>query len=193
VQKEGDKTKVTKVPGGGLMPGGAAEVSEESVDIIKAAVRSLRNEYDDSKIRSLGSDLEQKMASVDKYVQNKQKDYSGDADTDDVEIITSGLELSTPPESDSNSEFDKISASFKQAEILYNRAIVIKWISRDFNDKEAFKVIAQGLTINGQTADQYILAQKQQGKTNEALVVDIKQSIVDYITVVLVEKMYQKL
>jgi hypothetical protein len=193
VQKDGDKTKITKVPGGGLLATGLVAISDESINIIKEAVRALRKEYDDAKIRSLGKDLEGQTESLDKYVQNKQKDYSGTTTPDDVEIISSELELTTQASSGSNSEFDKISASFKQAEILYNRAIVIKWFSRDFNSKDAFTAIAQGLTINGQNADQYIQEQKQKGKTNEALVADVKQSILDYITVVLVEKMYQKL
>jgi len=193
VQKDGDKTKVTKVPGGGLLATGAIAVSDESINIIKEAVRALRKEYDDSKIRSLNSDLEDKMAALDKYVQNKQKDYSGNTASDDVDIVSDGLELVEDAGSNSNSEFDKVSESFKQAEVMYNRGIVIKWLSRDFDSKDAFLAIAQGLTINGQNADQYIQEQKKKGKTNDALVADVKQSIVDYITVVLVEKMYQKL
>jgi len=193
VQKKDGKTIVTKVPGGGLLATGAVAVSDESINIIKEAVRSLRKEYDDSRIRSLSSDLEDQMAALDKYVQNKQKDYSGSTTSDDVDILSDNLELVKDAGSNSNSEFDKASASFKQAEVMYNRAIVVKWLSRDFNSKDAFVAIAQGLTINGQNADQYIQEQKQKGKANDALIADIKQSIVDYITVVLVEKMYQKL
>ena len=193
VQKDGDKTKITKVPGGGLLATGSVAISDESINVIKEALRALRKEYDDGKIRSLGKDLEEQTEGLDKYVQNKQKQYSSTPSSDDVEIISSELELSAQAASGSNAEFDRISASFKQAEVLYNRAIVIKWLSRDFDTKDAFIAIAQGLTINGQNADKYIQEQKQKGKANDALVAEIKQSIVDYITVVLVEKMYQKL
>ena len=192
VQKEGDKTKITKVPGGGLLATGSVAISDESINIIKEAVRALRKEYDDAKIRSLNKDLDTQSETLDRYIQNKQKDYSGSSASDDAEVIYSELEL-TQTSTGSSAEFDRISESFKQAEVLYNRAIVIKWLSRDFNSKDAFVAIAQGLTINGQNADQYITEQKKKGKSDEALIADVKQSIVDYITVVLVEKMYQKL
>jgi hypothetical protein len=194
VQKDGDKTKITKVAGGGLQPTGTTAVSEESIDIIKEAVRALRKEYDDSRIRSLTSDLENQMQTLDKYVQGKQKNYTGNSTSDDVEIMSSSLELSSSDENtNGNTEFDRISDSYKRSEVLYNRAIVIKWLARDLDNKEAFTMIAQGLTVKGQIAETYIKEQKQQGKSNDALVADVKAAFVDYITVVLVEKMYQKL
>jgi hypothetical protein len=193
VEKEGKNTKVTKVPGGGLIPGGAVAVSDESTNIIKEAVRALRKEYDDAKIRSLGSDVEKQMTALDQYVQNQQKDYSTNTVSDEAEALSGDLELMGESASNSSSDFDKKSASFKQAELLYNRAIVIKWISRDFDTKDAFTAIAQELRFSGQNVDQYIQEQKQKGKTNDALVADVKQSIVNFITVVLVENMYQKL
>jgi TANFOR domain-containing protein len=189
------ETKVTKVEGGGLNPTSNIPITSESIALIKEAIKSLRKEYDDSKIKSLQAAMTDKSYLVDQHLKAKQSEYTsqGSAVNADSKVILLGFELMSGEAAQSNSTFDQLSLDFKKAELDFNRAIVIKWLANDFNNKQSYEMVAQGLSINGQNAEAYIQDQKKQGKTNEQLVNDIKQGIITYVTSVLSEKLYGKL
>jgi hypothetical protein len=191
VQKGG---QVTKVEGGGLQPGVTTPVTEGSIDIVKDAIRSLRREYDDTKISALQQEMASQMETLDKHIKAQQQEYATQAtDDDETETVWSNLELSDELPAVPSSNFDQLSRAFKDSELIYNRAIVVKWLANDLNNRKAYEKVAQGLSVNGQNAEDYIQSQKTQGKTNDQIVVAVKQAIIDYITVVLSENLYQKL
>src|SRR5690606_3608383 len=86
--KASGETQVTKVPGGGLSPVGAA--SDFEIDIVKKALRELRKDYSESRLASISSEVSASKRNVDQHIATNNAAYgssaSSSSDSDVVEI-----------------------------------------------------------------------------------------------------------
>ncbi len=188
VQKDGDKTKITKVPGGGLPPVSDVPVSQEEIDLLKKALAELKKDYSDTKINSLHSSYDAKHVAIGEYKQKAKKDIVGTAGTTISANQDEVILLDAQPIAVSDDEFSSISAAFKKAERDYNVARVSKLFARDTNTKEEYKLIIQSMKINELAYGTYVTKRKSEGATDDVLKTEIKEAIVLTIGKILDEK-----
>lgn len=191
VQKEGDRTKITKVPGGGLMPSSAVPVTEEAIDIVRKALRQIRNEYDATKLNSAMNAMRDKKEILDRYVKQQNANTISASDSGGGE---GGYYTEVAEDKDmsgtEDSEFKTKSKDYKLAERQYNKMVVIKMVTKDSNTEEEISVIVQGVTINDMPLANYIVEAKKNGKKEDELVGDTKGAIIQLIDRILNEYVY---
>jgi hypothetical protein len=188
VQKEGNKTKVTKVPGGGLAPNGNMAVSDVAMQLIKQAMRDLRKEYSDAVLNKLKTDLQQSRAAVERLVEETRNEMhvaTADVATDSESgsLFYDMVPVSQTPPDD---EFSKLSIALKKKELEYNRVVTINFIADDMNRRDDYKVIATGLEINQQPAATYIDGEKKKNVPDADIVRKVKETVVATIEGILV-------
>jgi hypothetical protein len=191
VQKEGDKTKITKVPGGGLMPSSAVPVTEEAIDIVRKALRQIRNEYDATKLNSAMNAMRDKKEILDRYVKQQNANTISASDSGGGE---GGYYTEVAEDKDmsgtEDAEFKTKSKDYKLAERQYNKMVVIKMVTKDSNTEEEISVIVQGVSINEMPLANYIVEAKKNGKKEDELVSDTKGAIIQLIDRILNEYVY---
>jgi hypothetical protein len=188
VQKDGDKTKITKVPGGGLPPVSDIPVSQEEIDLLKKALAELKKDYSDTKINSLQSNYEAKQVVIGEFKQKAKKDIVGGTESTISASQDDVILLNAQPIAVGDDEFSSISAAFKKAERDYNLARVSKLFARDTNTKEEYKLIIQSMTIKEVSYRTYVTKRKAEGATDDVLKTEIKEAIVLTIGKILDEK-----
>jgi hypothetical protein len=180
VQKDGDKTKVTKVPGGGLSPNNNVVVSEVTLDLLKKALKELRKDYSDSKIKDLQKQVDSKSSELNKELAAQDSRYN---------ISTGNIASETPGESlfygmaeeQAQQTDNSVSAQYKKAELAYNTALVIQLIAQDGKNEQTRKDMAAELTYDGKNIQVYIEEQKKINKADADIIPAIKSSIVTFV------------
>jgi len=180
VQKDGDKTKVTKVPGGGLSPNNNVVVSDAVIDLIKKALKELRKDYSDSKIKDLQQQRDSKESDLDKELAEQDARYNvGQSNIPSVEPGES-MYFETSVD-DTPDDGYAIANAYKKLELDVNKAKVIRLIAQDKKNEQAIKDMAAELTYNGQNIQAYIEQQKANKKSDDEIVAAIKASITDFV------------
>lgn len=180
VQKDGDKTKVTKVEGGGLSPNNNVIVSDAVLDLLKKALKELRKDYSDSKIADLQKQLDNQESQLDKELAAQDAMYN--LNTTETSDETPGenlfFELSKEDVQDNGNSTARL---YKNLELEVNKALVIKLIAQDGKNEQARKDMAADLKYNGKNIQVYIEEQKALKKSDDDIVVAIKASITEFV------------
>jgi hypothetical protein len=180
VQKEGDKTKVTKVEGGGLSPNNNVVVSEVTVDLLKKALKELRKDYSDSKIKDLQKQVEAKSGELNKELAAQDSRYNLSAGNIASETPGESLFYGMAEEQAQQTD-NSVSAQYKKAELAYNTALVIQLIAQDGKNEQTRKDMAAELTYDGKNIQVYIEEQKKINKADADIIPAIKSSIVVFV------------
>jgi hypothetical protein len=180
VQKDGDKTKITKVEGGGLSPNNNIEVSAVVLDLLKKALKELRKDYSDSKINDLQKQVDTKSSALNKELAAQDSRYNmstGNIATETPgESLFFGMAVEQVQQTDNS-----IAAQYKKIELAYNTALVIQLIAQDGKNEQTRKDMAAELTYDGKNIQVYIEEQKKLNKADDEIIPAIKSSIVIFI------------
>ncbi len=180
VQKDGDKTKITKVEGGGLSPNGNIEVSEIVLDLLKKALKELRKDYSDSKINDLQKHVDSKSGELNKELAAQDSRYN--MSTRNIATETPGESLFFGMAEEQPQQIDNsIAAQYKKIELAYNTALVIQLIAQDGKNEQTRKDMAAELTYDGKNIQVYIEEQKKLNKADDEIIPAIKSSIVIFV------------
>jgi hypothetical protein len=191
VQKDGDKTEITKVNGGGLNPTSSEPVTDEAIDIVRKALRAIRKEYDATKLNSAMSTMRDKKDILDKYVreQNAKTITGSEADNSGGGYYTEIAEDKDVSGTE-DADFKNKSKDYKLAERQYNKMVVVQMMAKDSNTDEEITVIVQEIKINETPLASYITKAKNNGSTEDELVSETKGAIVQLIERILNEYVY---
>jgi hypothetical protein len=180
VQKDGDKTKITKVPGGGLSPNNNVVVSDATIDLLKKALKELRKNYSDSKIKDLQQQRDGKESQFDKELTAQDARYNFDKAT--IPSVDPGENVFFETNEDESSDDTASPASqYKKLEMEVNKAQIIRLIAEDKKNEQAIKDMAAELTYNGQSIQEYIEQQRTNKTSDDEIVTAIKASIADFV------------
>jgi hypothetical protein len=179
-----DKT-AEKVSGGGLPPVNKALVSGPAVDLVKKALKELRKEYSDQKILQLDNERKRQDQLLTDYLTRVRQEMgvsgtvipTADAGANDVIILDAGVATAA----EANPVHVAKAQTHKTAERAYNLGVVVKIFAAETASRKEYELIAGALKIEGQAAGAFITARQAQGATEEALVVEVKQSILALI------------
>jgi hypothetical protein len=180
VQKDGDKTKVTKVPGGGLSPNSNVAVSDATIDLLKKALKELRKDYSDSKINDLQQQRDNKESQFDKELTAQDARYNFDKTNIPSAEPGENIFFETS-ENDPSDNASSAASLYKKLELDVNKAQIIRLIAEDKKNEQAIKDMAAELTYNGQNIQEYIEQQKANNKPEDDIVAAIKASITDFV------------
>jgi len=173
------ETKVTKVAGGGL--GSNAVVSSEALDILKKALKALRQTYSDVVINDLKENLDAVKKSVQVAIQEHNDQIATNLTTSgqpDNQSLFSDFDFLETKDASKNSDFENQSASLKDKELEFNRAVLIQFVARDLDTKEDYKMIGRELRIDNQSVSDYAAAQKIQNTPESQITDKVKNEIV---------------
>ncbi|WP_160143449.1 fibronectin type III domain-containing protein [Chryseolinea soli] len=173
------QTKVMKVEGGGL--GSNAMVSGEALDILKKALKALRQTYSDAAI----NDLKENIDALNKDLQTAIQKHNDQIVTNltasgqpDGPSIFSKYDLLEAKDASENSAFENQSAVLKDKELEFNEATLIQFVARDLDTKDDYKMIGHELRIDNQSVSDYAAAQKAQNTPESQITDKVKTEIV---------------
>jgi len=179
VQKDGDKTKITKVPGGGLSPNNVV-ISDVALDLLKKALKSLRRDYSDSKIDDLQQQLDKLENQLDKEIAAQDAQYNLGASGESTEMPGNNVFFEMTKE-DAQDNSNSTSRQYKNMEFEVNKALIVKLIAEDGKNEQARKDMAAELTCNGKNIQEYIEEQKSLKKSDDDIIPVLKTSIVSFV------------
>lgn len=184
------QTKVSKVSGGGLQPYQNVAVSDEALNYVKKALKSLRKEYDDQKLQRLEEELADQQKKLQEYIDKHNREVL--KVNPDVKLLTTTEsflydfvrvnEETTAPET----EFDLISKNVKQLELTLNRGVLIRYLADGMDTKTDYKLIARELKLEGETLSNYITAHRADLKEDE-FIKRVSDSIVNLLDSISIE------
>jgi len=181
-------TNVTKVEGGGLPPVTNIPVTEDEVDLLKKALAEIKNDYPDSKVKSLESIYRSSKATLSDYHDKVRRETVNGPLPSVTALKTDVIVLAAQPITTGSDEFSSVSVAYKQAERAYNLARVSQLFIRDTNTREEYKLIIQGITIKGMPYSAYVATRKAEGATDDILKIEIKEAVLLTIVKILDEK-----
>lgn len=188
VQKDGDKTKVTKVEGGGLPPASDVIVTDEEIDLLKKALKEIKKDYTESRLTILQNDFNAKKKVLSDYNAATKQDILSGVSTSDNVNTEDAIVLESQPTAVSSDQFSSISIAFKQAERNYNLGKVSKLFARETNTGDEYKIIVQNIQINDMAYGAYVSKRKSEGAKQDELINEIKVGIIATIGKILDEK-----
>jgi hypothetical protein len=177
--------KAEKVPGGGLPPANNALVSKEAADLVKKALRELRQEYNEEKFRQIKEALagyESQLA-----VQLAKQRVTLGIPANAPAPVTAGSanagflfdfveEIPSAP-APATSEFDRLSVLKKQKELEVNRVVMLYYLTRDLNNRQDYRLVAEALTVNGQPVKAFLEAQQRNNRPEIESLPLVKENI----------------
>lgn len=193
VQKDG---KVTKVPGGGLSPTYNIHVSKEALEIVKTALISLHNDYNESVLEGIQTELQTKQAQLDELIaiHNDQimQDGNGTFPSDTTEsasLFFDFVKVEDVSQTADNSDdpFIQLSIATKQKEVEHNRGLLLQVLGNQDNIKVVPDLIAREIRVGDETISDYISNAKAASKPDEEIITKTKESIVVLIDKLLVK------
>ncbi len=183
IKKDGT---VEKVPGGGLYAGINTPVSQNTLDIVKKAIKELRKDYSDSKLKQLENDKKSGLAVMKDYETKAKNEIQG-LGTPTISPTESGDILSTGPVP--NDEIDARQLTIATLQVSskkeYNRGLVIKIFALDINSKAEYELIARSIKIDNNNLEAYITAEKAKNTSDDNIIKVVKTSIVDVVNNIL--------
>ncbi len=174
-----------KVPGGGLPPVNNALVSKEATDLVKKALRELRQEYNEEKF----SQIKQALAGYESQLAAqlaKQRVTLGIPANAPAPVTggsTNGgflfdfVEDPAAATAPATSEFDRLSVLKKQKELEVNRVVMLYYLTRDLNTRQDYRLIAEALTVNGQPVKTFLEAQQRDNRPESESLPLVKENI----------------
>jgi hypothetical protein len=172
VQKDEDSgaTKVTKVEGGGLGAGLNTAVAKEDADIIKKALKALKQEYDAS-YTQIENTVATNRTTADRVLDENHRTYLAQASTSGTLIVTDASAVQSEAE-DSDPE-----VNYKKSEYAYNVATVTLLFADDARNREGYRLIASGLIINGKNLSTFLSEARQQQMTEANQILAVKDAL----------------
>jgi hypothetical protein len=174
-----------KVPGGGLPPVNNALVSKEATDLVKKALRELRQEYNDQKLIELDNERKRQDQLLTDYLNRVRQELGvpgtviptvGDGAND---VIILSEDVATVAEADPV-HVAKAQA-YKTAERACNLGVVVKMFAAETVSRKECELIAGALKIDGQAVVAFIAARQATGATEASQVAEVKKSIIALI------------
>jgi len=169
-------SKVTSTPG----QTSSSIVAQEDEALIRKALSQLMEEYNSSKLSDLKKSYDDALARIRAYraqvrnsLTNQQVQGSG--------LVSDGGIVLVEDFSSSSSEFDKLSAAFKDAESEYNVAQTIKAFNNSKNSPEDFALLANSVQVNGKNLIQLLDENRKLGKNEADLVKFVRSIILTFI------------
>jgi len=191
-----------KVTGGGVSPNNGVVISSETLDIVKKALRKLRQTYTDARLSSLEQTMTTKKTDLQNYITQHNKAIhhytpavtsvavTNSSTNNQVNAQSQFIEVNEAPAEDQL--FKTKSIAYKQAERLFNKGSVIFIFARENNSAKDYTILAEGMRLNDQPLNQYTAQQKQAGKTTDALVSEVATAVEVFIDKMLDQYMYAK-
>src|SRR5262245_21231929 len=133
VQKDG---KVTRVPAGGLSPNMDVVVSEEALDLVKASLRELYQQYNTDNLAAIERELVERRKQCEDHCKKHNDEIlqsvSNESEADNEEIgeplLFNGTRVDVADAPGTNSDFEKLSYAEKEKELEHNRGILLNFL-----------------------------------------------------------------
>ncbi|TND10692.1 MAG: fibronectin type III domain-containing protein [Bacteroidetes bacterium] len=191
-----DDGTITLVSGGGLLPVITEPLTPDEMDILKKAMRIIRQEFDAAKLQQLTQSLQQAEQSLDQRIQQEKQQLVNsvtpnpslpDSAFEASEIIVfRGGKISSanvPPPL-------QVQKNFREAETNYNEGFLLARFSREANSDAELHFIGQYLAVSGKPYKTFVAEEKAKNRTHEAIAGDVAlQGIKPLVKVVIRKKM----
>ena len=179
-----DKT-TQKVPGGGLPPVNNAMVSKEATDLVKKALRELRQEYSEEKFRQIKQALAGYESQLAAQIAKQRVTLgipanapapvtAGSASGGFLFDFVEDLAVAPAP---ATTEFDRLSVLKKQKELEVNRVVMLYYLTRDLNNRQDYRLVVEALTVNGQPVKAFLEAQQRNNRPESESLPLVKENI----------------
>jgi hypothetical protein len=190
--------KVSKVPGGGLSPTMNVVVSEEALDVVKKALTELRTMYNESRMKTLEREVEQRRALLDAYIEEINRAILGSESSEPAQDGVDGLEqgvffgveviADVEEENTGEDEFFVLSKAFKEKELDNNRGKLIGMLTVPDNLAAVAKLMAPELKIDNKTVTEFINQQRIQRAPERDIESKVMRAIEGLLDTILVKK-----
>jgi TANFOR domain-containing protein len=179
------KIKITKVEGGGLMPGSNLAVTDEDKDIIRKVLREIRAEY-----AALLPDVTQRLATArrdaDRVIEENHLDIGAGVPVesiDNTDLVEIDVEFVTG---------SSVEEEYKKQEMFYNVVRICLLISNEARHDNSYTLIAAGLVINGQSLPDYLAEARAQRVAETEQIIAAKDALIGKIKQVINDYVYEK-
>jgi uncharacterized protein YjbJ (UPF0337 family) len=165
------------------------EMLKELLGIFKIAAKELRTTYLGN-VSTLTSELAEKGASLSSYIKaNNEILISGAVTTTSDNSVFFNV-LKAPDNLIQDKDFKQLSETYKAKEKEYNKARIVLILTDENISDEEYKLLVADLGKDGKTLVDYISEKRKDGKSDDELVADVKQSLGELIDKILDEKIY---
>ena len=150
VQKDAatGQNKVTKVEGGGLSPNANINISDDTLDLLRMALKELKRDYNSKKIDELNSQLLAKENQSNKEQTDKELRYGLTGSQNSIEGEEGSIYFDFEEKQSSGNE-KSVASEYKKIEFELNKAQVINLISAEGKNEQLRKDIAAELVFDG--------------------------------------------
>ncbi|MBC8110617.1 MAG: hypothetical protein H7Y04_06110, partial [Verrucomicrobia bacterium] len=180
-----------KVAGGGLIPGGNAPLARADRDLLKKALKQVRNQYSQTLVTSSEELKRQKQQPYEQIVEDLQSIFSPatPTGTDSEEIIFFEADTANTT---GYQNLDEAAANYILSEkaLFINKALY--YISDDLLADKEYDLLASALKINNKTYTDFTALQLKNGEKEEVTISIVKQAIIDTIVKLIEENIYEK-
>ena len=183
-----------KVTGGGLRPGMNARLSNQDKDLLKKALRQIRQQNNEQTIHAIKAQKQEKESAYDQFIAQRQASLFGSrpSNTPLSSQALNNIILSEPMavRYPVDAKWDTLSNSYirLEAKLLYHQALYA--VSDDLLDHKEFDLLAADLKIEGLTYAEYATAQRKLAKTDQAMIPVISQAVEKLIKSI-IDKIYE--
>ncbi|MFN4956192.1 MAG: hypothetical protein ACK5E7_01390, partial [Cyclobacteriaceae bacterium] len=183
------KTTVTKVEGGGLRPSGNINLPNDVVEIVKKAIRSLRDQYSNSVIAQKNTQLVSQKSELKAIIDTNNKKFLPQANpaTTEPQDFLFDLEEVAIAETFPENDFDSKSREIKKSELELNRMTLIRLLADNIDTREDYKMIASELIIDNLGVTDFVAAQKAKGVSEQEIVKNISTEIVNFVDQIFID------
>jgi hypothetical protein len=184
---------VTFVTGGFLLPVTHDTLNTQEMRILKLAMSDIRNQLSESAIDNQKNLKDAKQIALGNYIaQQKQNipaasSYTGETTSDSTSFL-SYYEVPASP----NDPGAQTGSAYKEAEINYYDARVLKIFSRADAPDAELNFIGQYLTVNGIAYKQFVAQQLAAGKTEQQIAADVAENGVKHLVHLVLLKQMSK-
>ncbi len=163
---------ISPVPPGSMLPSSSEPLTEDEMIIIKLAMKSVREEYTESKIATLKSSMTSAESSFDVHI-NSQKLSAGTntSSLGDEEIL--GISFNPLTTAD-EAKIPSVVKNFKEKELKYIQANILFIFSKEINTRDELTYIGQCLTVESIPFVDYVKKELLAGKSKQAIAGDVK-------------------
>lgn len=181
---------VTPVTGQNLPLTNISNISDSVANIIKMAVKALKNDYTTASIQQLQTQYQTSKSSLDTYInQSKQTIFPSASSTTtangDSPILLYEIE-------EDSTNFDtqhwNLGRDMSDKEQKLNIYKAVNLFAQETNTSDEYKMIAAYLKIGSITANEYINQKLAQSVAISSIVTDVKNSILSLITNIVSKK-----
>jgi hypothetical protein len=191
--KASAKTTVTKVPGGGLVPGDKTALANAELNLLKKALREIRKENTPALVEAAQKQKESSQQPYQQKIKGIQvRLIGGTPIAAGVPLAPNGFSWEAEPEGSStgDGDLDQLAAQYLMAEKALFLKKALYYVSDELLDNREYALVADDLVVKDKKLPDYIAQKRQANAFDADMVADIKAAVVTTVQT-LIENKYE--